>query len=73
MIVKRKKWEVGTPIKQICGNCLNVFHSKRIKKYCTDKCRLEANRLLAHMRYDKLRRAYLESLRKQNGKEVYNK
>ena len=73
MIVNKKQLAKDKLVMQYCKKCDKRFFAYRIKKYCSEPCRLATNKLLSQIRYDKLRRAYLESLKKQTGKEVYNK
>lgn len=62
-----------TLVTQVCKGCGRSFRNCRIQKYCSDGCRSKANRLLSHLRYDKLRRAYLESQTLNTGKEAARK
>jgi len=71
--VKQSKRLSALVVKQICDKCGGTFYNYRIKKYCSDKCRLDANRLFSQLRYDKLRRALLATMQQSTRKEVGKK
>ena len=71
--MKQKKYPGDMVVKQICDMCGCVFYNYRIKKYCSDKCRLKANKVFSQIRYDKLRRALLATMQQPTRKEVGKK
>ena len=59
--MKRKYKPKAYRLALTCQYCERTFYSKRYKKYCSAICAAAANKALANMRYQEMKKALLKA------------